>query len=336
MNKLLVILALIATVFYNAQSFARLNPVNTGWAPVDTYADTRINNLVALYVQVQGAQGLQMNQWSMTFRVNGPIYNGIKNFPAQRLKFQFNNLTYSGAGNGIAPTVSNTNLNTAPIPFQITDSYFVQLSPYDLGMKDYFSIIFNYDLMVEGGAYLQEYSSWNNFKVNLIMELRNRKGDLMTEAPLSFDLRIMPMGAPPSTPTYGIQIDANAKNVLLEFKTANDYANGVAKAQTKAFSTYSNTPYVVRVNTLTSTLASSTNKTLPVSAVKLVVRDNQSQAVTGTVNLSSIQQNVLTSAAHSGTRFFDTTYSTEAGDATFTNKSSEQYSGTLVFTMIPQ
>jgi len=336
MNRILLLVSLIFSTWFSAQSFARLSSNNTGWAPVDSYAETRIKNLKVLFLEVQGSQGLQMDRWSVTFRVNGPITNGIKTFPPQKLKYQFSYLTHNGSGNGTPPTAANMNLNTAVLPFQITDSFFVQQSPYNLGIKEYFSINLNYDVIIEGGVYLQEYISWANFKVNMMMELRNRKGDLMTQVPVSFDLRIMPLDTPPQTPSYGLQFDPSAKTVLLEFKTASDYANGVTKTQTKAFSTFSNTPYVIRVNTLTGNLTSTTNKTLPVSAVKLSVRDNQTQAVTGTVSLSSAQQNVITSNAHSANKFFDTVYSTQAGDTTFLNKSSEQYSGTLVFTMIPQ
>jgi hypothetical protein len=35
-----------------------------------------------------------------------------------------------------------------------------------------------YDVMVDGGAYLEEYSSWNNYTVNIIIEIRNGKGRL--------------------------------------------------------------------------------------------------------------------------------------------------------------
>lgn len=336
MNKLLAVVAILLSTLYMAQSYARLSSNNTGWAPVDTYGATRIKNLKVLFLEVQDAQGLQMDRWSITFRVNGPITNGIKNFPPQRLKYQFSFLTYNGAGNGRPPTATNLNLNTAQLPFQITNSYFVQQSPYNLGINDYFSINLNYDVVIEGGAYLEEYSSWTNFKVNMIMELRNRKGDLMSQVPVHFDLRIMPLGTPPQTPTYGMSFDASAKNVLLEFNTANDYANGLSKTQNRAFSTFSKTGYVVRVHTLNSNLVSNTNKTLPVSAVKLTVKDNQSQTVTGNVTLSTAQQNVISSVAHTATKFFDTTYSTQPGDPTFFNKSPEQYSGTLIYTMIPQ
>lgn len=335
MSKLLFVIAFITSSLLLSQSFARLNSHNTGWAPVDTYGGTRIKNLIVLFIEAQGSESLQMDTWSVTYRVNGPIYNGIKNFPPEKIKFQFNNLTSIGPGNGTPPSASSLNLNTGILPFQISESYFVNRSPYNLGFFKYSSMNLNYDVIIDGGAYLEEYKSWNNFYVNLIMELRNRNGVVMTQVPVSFEMRIMPTDTPPQTPTYGIQFDARAKNVLLEFKTASDYANGVSKTLMKAFSTFSSTPYVVRINTLSSNLTSSSNKTLPVSAVQLSVKDNLGGGLTN-VNLSSSPQTVLSNAAHSATKFFDTTFSTRAGDTTFLNNSSEQYSGTLVFTMIPQ
>ena len=65
----------------------------------------------------------------------------------------------------------------------------------------------------------------------MIMELRNRKGELMTQIPVSIDMRIMPLDSPPTTPTFGMVFDENAKNVLLEFKTSSDYSNGNSAAQ---------------------------------------------------------------------------------------------------------
>ncbi|WP_229723830.1 hypothetical protein [Chryseobacterium sp.] len=338
MSKFIALLAVLIFSVADAQTFARLSVHNTGWVPVDTYGETRIKNLKRFFIEVQNANGLQMDRWSVTFRVNGPITNGIKTFPPQKLKYQFSYLSTAGADNGTPVNASSLGLNTAVMPFQIsgTDITTQSQSVYDLGIKNYFAINLYYDVIVEAGAYLEEYKSWSNFKVNMIMELRNRKGELMTQIPVSFDLRIMPLDSPPTTPTFGMVFDENAKNVLLEFKTASDYANGVTKTQSKAFSTFSNTPYTVRVNTIGSSLSSNSNSTLPVNALKMQIRENQTQLLTGNINLSASQQNIISSAAHPALKFYDITYSTQAGDLTFFNRSYDQYSGTVVFTMIPQ
>ena len=158
----------------------------------------------------------------------------------------------------------------------------------------------------------------------------------MDSKPVYFDMQVHPDDLPPSTPSYGIQFDPNANNILLEFKTAGDYANGVSKSFTKAFATTSNTPYVVQVNALNNNLSSINNKLLPINSIKLSVKDNQTQMVMNTISLSNTQQTILSSTAHSGSKFFDTTYFTQAGDTNFFNKAYEQYSGTLIFSIIPQ
>src|SRR5690606_9969246 len=259
-----------------------------GWASVQNYGGVQVNNHSVIFLEMQDSQGNQMKEWSLHFKVNGNITNGTKNFPASRLKFQFNNLTSNGPNSdGVTPTPANMGIITDPIVFSQNFASFVPYSTYSFHVVNkYFSTNLNYNFMIEGGAYLQEYYSAQNYWVPLYIELRNSNNQVKATTTLSFEMQIMPSGNPPQTPTYGIQFDASAKNVLLEFKTAGDYANGVSKTLIKAFSTFSNTPYVVRVNTLNSNLTSSGNHTLPVNAVKLSVKDNQSGAVTGNVNLS--------------------------------------------------
>ena len=289
-----------------------------------------------IFLQVSHSGETSTFGWSLRITPNGPITDGTKSFPPERIKYQVYSVVGSSPNfDGVTASISSLNLLTGQIPLS-TDAYLVQNSPYNLKIQYNFNIRIYYNMIIDGGAYLKEYVSNTNYNVPLRLELINSNGAIIDTKNFNFGMRLAPSDSPPASPTYGIQFDANAKNVLLEFKTAGDYANGVSKTLTKAFSTFSNTPYVVRVNTLNSNLTSSGNHTLPVNAVKLSVKDNQSGAVTGNVNLSGSQQNILTSSAHTATKFFDTTYSTQAGDNTFFNKSYEQYSGTVVFTMIPQ
>lgn len=336
MNKFFVYISLFFAVGYSAQP-VQIVPNNTGFLSVRSYAGATTNSLIAIPIHINNSNGNQVDYWSLSYRVNGLISNGTKNFPPEKLKFRFNSFeSTTPYPKNIMPTTQNTGVNTGVLPFSISDSYFVKNSSYNLEFNGYFRMILKYDVQAEGGAYLEQYSSWNNYTINLIIEMRNRKGELIDSKPVNFAMQVHPDDSPPSNPTYGIQFEPTAKNVLLEFKTAKDYANGVSKTFTKAFSTISNTAYVVQVNALSNNLSSSTNNLLPINAIKLSVKDNQTQAVTGNINLSSVQQNVISSAAHSSMRFFDTTYSTKAGDTNFFNKAYEQYSGTLIFTIIPQ
>lgn len=322
---------------YFSQAAVSLNLHNTGFLAVRSYNGATSISLIKINIHLNYSNGSQMDYWSLTYRVTGPISNGTQQFPADKLKFSFNSIESSTPyPKNIAPTSQNIGLNMGLLPFSMIEKYFVQNSTYNLEINSYTALALKYDVSADGGDYLAPYSSWNNYRVNLIIEIRNRKGELMDSKPVSFDMQVHPDDAPPYTPTYGMQFDANAKNVLLEFNTAEDYANGLTKTQSKAFSTFSKTGYVVQVNTLNSNLTSSNNQTLPVSAIRLTVKDNQSQAVAGNVILSHTQQNVLSSTAHTAPKFFDTTYSTQPNDPTFFNKSPEQYTGTMIYTMIPQ
>ncbi|MGA9213335.1 hypothetical protein [Kaistella sp.] len=314
-----------------------VSPYNTGYIPVRSYNGATANNLIIIPIQLNGSNGTQMNNWSLTYRVVGFISNGKQNFPPDKLKFRFNSFDASTPyPKNTQPTIQNLGLKTGLLPFAITDSYFVDNSSYSLEINNYFALTLKYDVQVDGGAYLTPYASWDNYTVNLMIEIRNRKGELMNSKPVNFVMQVYPEDIPPGSPTYGIQFDPTANNVLLEFKTAKDYTSGVSKTFTKAFSTFSTTPYAVRVNALSNNLSSSTSKLLPINTIQLSVKDNQTQTVTGNIKLSSVQQNIITSPAHTATKFFDTTYSTQAGDMNFFDKPYEQYSGTLIFTIIPQ
>ena len=54
-----------------------ITPFNTGYAPVRSYNGAIISNLVQIQVHANGSQGLQMQNWSMSYRVVGTISNGV-------------------------------------------------------------------------------------------------------------------------------------------------------------------------------------------------------------------------------------------------------------------
>ncbi|WJK01870.1 hypothetical protein [Elizabethkingia anophelis] len=331
-------------LFHGVQLSAQklwITPYNTGYAPVRSYNGATISNLVQIQIHANSSQGIQMQTWSMSYRVVGAISNGgSKNFPVERLKFRFNSVLNSGVNDqGNTANAGNLGLNTNPIPFQYTNSYFVNNSPYNLQIVNrYFMMTLGYDVMVDGGAYLEEYSSWNNYSVNLIIEIRNSKGEIIDSEPINFQMQVHPDDSPPKpVDEYAIMLEPSAKNVLLEFKTPGDYANGVSRTYNRALSVISTTGYTVQVNSLNNDLTSTSNQSLPVNAIGLSVKDSQSQAVMGNVKLLSSKQSIITSLMPAKTeKYFDLTYSTQAGDIRFFNQAQEQYSGTLIFSLIPQ
>lgn len=316
-----------------------IGPYNTGWLQVNSYSGATSNNLIFIPFHINSNQGSQMKRWSLTFRVANPIVNSEgKVFPAEKLSFKLASITGSQANeDGKLPSIANLQPLTNNIPYQFSNSFLVNNSPYSLQMKQYFNMNMQYDVAVEGGAYLDTYKSWQNYTVNLVIELWNSKMETMDSKTVSFQMQVYPSGVPPQPVQNSIIIDGAAKNVLLEFKTPADYVNGVSKTLSRAVSVTSSTGYSVTVQSMYQNLTTSSNQQLPVNLIRMISRDHSTQAVTGNVVLSTASQSVANSnTAATEPRFFDLTYATQAGENSFFNRSYEQYSGTLIFSLIPQ
>ena len=124
--------------------------------------------------------------------------------------------------------------------------------------------------------------------------------------------------------------------MLLEFKTPGDYANGVSRTYNRALSVISTTGYTVQVNSLNNDLTSTSNQSLPVNAIGLSVKDSQSQAVMGNVKLSSSKQSIITSLMPAKQKNILTLPIPLRQGYQIFNQAQEQYSGTLIFSLIPQ
>ena len=338
MNKFLfAVLAILIGCAGAAQT--TIGPYNTGWLPVNSYSGATSNNLIYVPFHINSNQGSQMKRWSLTFRVTNPITNSEgKVFPADKLSFKLASVTGSHTNeDGKLPSVANLQALTNNIPYQFSNSFLVNNSPYSLQLKQYFNMNMLYDVTAAGGAYLDTYKSWQNYTVNLVIELWNSKMERMDSKTVSFEMQVYPSGVPPQPVQNSIIIDGAAKNVLLEFKTPSDYANGVSKTLSRAVSVTSSTGYHVTVQSMYQNLTTSSNQQLPVNLIRLISRDHSTQAVTGNVLLSTSSQSVANSnTAATEPRFFDLTYATQAGENSFFNRSYEQYSGTLIFSLIPQ
>lgn len=332
---LLVLFLLVCTLAVAQPQQVRVNAYGGGQIAVNGYNGSTKSKIMTVQMNISDPKppNTTMDQWSLTYRVNGTITNGSKTFPPDKIKFRFNDLIYNGTNDAnIIPTASSLMLNTGLLPLSYTNSFFVNNSTYNLSLlsKYYMGLTISYDALVDSGVYLAQYSSGTAYAINITVEIRDKTGVIRDSEVASFSMMIVPVYS-----NYGMIFDPAAQNISLEFSSVNAYTGGVSKTFTQAFSTVSTTGYTVKVSTLSNNLTSGNNNVLPFDAVKLTVRDNATQAIKGTVNLSSTKQTVITNAAHS-TKFFDTTYFTTPGDVRFMNKPLGLYSGTLVFEMVPQ
>lgn len=311
--------------------------------PIDSYQGYTATNLLKTYVEKQvNVTVSQMSQWSFRFRLASPITNGAQTISLQdlsKLSIYLTDVQGTTLNNqGLLPSLSNMGGITSPVPFSYLNSSIIPVATYQLQISpsSYFQMLLQFTVKAEPGIWMEPYSSWDNYRVNLIFEIFNSSGQLIDSKPLSYDMRIRPTDAPPG-PSNSLTINPSAASVLMEFKTPGDYVNGVSVEKLNAISVESSSPYILEVRSLSSELASPSS-TLPINTVQLQMRRSSTQQITGTANLSTAAQTLLSSPAHGESRNFDLLYKTTPPSigSGFFNKPYETYSGTIVFSLTPQ
>lgn len=327
---LLALFSLLCTnVVLQAQQ-VQIGAIGRGEITVNGYEGATKSEIMTAQIHLNHATNTDMSQWSLTYKVNGTITNGTQTFPPDKIKLRFSNMTYQNTNDAnIIPTASTLMLKTGLLPLAYSNSFLVQNSTYNLALLNnyYLQLVLNYDAIVDNGVYLAQYSSGTAYPINITLEVRDKNGVVKSSGTANFTLKIVPIYS-----GNGMLFDPAAQNISLEFNSSNAYTTGVSKTYTQAFSTVSTTGYTVKVSAQNTNLTSGAT-ILPVNAIKLTVRDTTTQALKSTVNLSTVKQILIDSATGHTTKFFDTTYSTDAGDTRFMNKPFGQYSGILVFEM---
>lgn len=308
----------------------------SGYMPVNSYNGVEHKNIYILQIDVKAAN-VNVANWSLMARVNDPIRNSEgKIMDPSKVSIRLNNVS------GNSPSIQEMGANTNPIPLSMAEVSIIRYSraPIQSGPTEFTKQMkLSFDIIIAAGSYLEALKSWQNYSMNLVFVLRNAQDQVISQTNRIFGMQIQPSGTPPpdsTTPTLGIQVNSNARNGLLEFKTISDYVNGVSQTYQNGLSITANTPYAVQVKAASSNFTA-VNNTLPISTVSLSLKDPSNSAVGGTIALLENVQTVF-NAINTGTqaRLFDIRYFTQPNDERMLNSKPGNYQTTLTYTLIPQ
>lgn len=220
--------------------------------------------------------------------------------------------------------------------------YIINRSSFPLrnGSNEYYKkYTFDFDILIEGGDYLENLKTYSQYILSLTFSVLGANDKPLTESTSQVGMQIYPTDMPPTEPTYGIEINSNAKNGLLELKSVTDYVNGVEQVYENGLTIISKTPYQVQVRSLTSYFEADNNLTLPISTVRLQIQDPNNSGVGGTITLSEGLQTVF-NATNQGNgkkpRDFNLRYFTQPNDERMINAKPASYKATLMYTLMPQ
>lgn len=328
---------MLMATFFTGKLLAQVDSqVHSEWIRVDSYSGSTTSQAFTFILHLR-QPNINYPKWSLMVRANPYITNHFgKNIDPSRISIRLNRITGG-------PSIQDIGANQTPIPLSFTNQYIFKNSNYPLrhGRFDYYSqYVFEFDIIVSGGAYLEDLKSWLlQYYMSLTFTVESNGKNVITEASDRVGIQIYPTDIPPSGPTYGIEVNSNAKNGLLEFKSVTDYVNGVEQVYENGLSVISDTPYQVQVRSLTSYFEADNNLTLPISTVRLQIQDPKNSGVGGTIILSENLQTVF-SATNQGSenkpRDFNLRYFTQPNDERMINAKPASYKTTLMYTLMPQ
>jgi hypothetical protein len=336
MNKKKLIFAVLFffIAVFNSKYLLGQGSLTTGtqseYVDVQSYAGGLIRpNAFGFRIHINGP--LNIANWSLKVRVIQNINYQGKVFDLSKIRIKINKITGDGY------TLQSIGTSNPEIPLSLADVFIIQNSKMPINESGYKQIYFSFDIYVVGGAYLQDFKSWDNHPFNLVFSLEATSGPISSSQTSGSFLRINPSGTPPVDPVYSIQVNnSNASNGLLEFKSIDDYVNGVSQTYTNGLSLISSTTYALQVKAQTSAFESATNS-IPIGIVSLNLKDPNS-SLEGTVVLSNTVQTVINNASNNGTqaRNFNIRYFTTPNDQRLQNAKPDTYRATLLYTLIPQ
>lgn len=327
---ILLVLIIVMSKRSHAQSIG--SDAQNGYVPVSSYAGVINQNTFGFRIHLYG-KDINVPNWAMALRVNGPIRNSEgKILDPTKLKISIN---YISPG----PTLDQIGTTNAPVPLSQNINYIFKNSRHPLftaSNEDYRQLFFSFNIHVEGGAYLEALKSWQEYIMNVEFQVYNQSGEIVTQSPQFVRFQIQPTGIPPSGPTYSIRVLSGATAGVLEFTKPQDFATGVQAIYPGGLSVISSTPYQLQVRTLTPDFISN-SLSIPVNTVGLQLK-SASTTKQGTVTLSNTTQTIISNETSTGSqaRLYDIRYFTQPNDNRLLKAVPENYQTTLMYTITPQ
>lgn len=332
----LLLMTLLCITVVQAQPNVDINTYSDGFIPITSYQGITTINHSSIQMNLRGNSNLE--NWTLTVRITNPIRNSEgKIFPADKIAMRINHI--EGSIQGITPTITTIGANPNPIFMQQSDVNLIQNSPLKLvspaGTYNQVKIV--YDIIIAGGSYLQNLKSWQNYTFNGLVTLRNAAGNIVSQDNISnYSLQVMPTDSPPIETTYGIEVNINAKNSILNLKTISDYVYGTQVQYDNALKVIASTPYSIQVRSTSSQLTANQFE-LPIGIIKLSVIDSNTTSQVRSVDLSTAYQTIYQSNTASMTpKFFHLKYATPPNDSRLLEAQATTYTTTLIYTLTPQ
>lgn len=356
MNKFLVCIFYFSLFLPFNRVFAqnnlyRLDAYSNAHVPINDYQGATVMAAYKVTLSGSGAGSGQLNlsNWRLAVRLKGVVNpkQGAqdKPFPPGKIALRPNK-TSGSLVPGPVPTVAQIGmtpkaslaLNQAVYLVPQSNAAIVNTTPNN----SYYSVMFEFDFIVEGGAYLANvYQNYTNYNVPLEFILYNEQNVVLSRVtPTNYVIQVNPLGGNPPIPNQlSIKLNGQALNGALEFQTLNDYAQGVSVTYPASLTIASNTDYDILVKSLQQNFSTANNQSsIPLNSVQLRLLANAGHTATVTPRWLSTQDQVLATGAttNNANKTFDIIYNTKANDGLLIQSPAGVYKTILQYQIIPK
>lgn len=348
-NKLLIFVVVIFVIglFSLEQLSAQVtSQAYSNWISLDSYKGSVTKEAFKYMIHIQyenknETNELEYEDWSMQVRVNRSIVNSEgKTIDPSRISILLSRFESIPKGE---PKLSDFKAIRTPIKLGYTDQYIIRKSDEEIESEDYYQQwLFVFDILIEGGDYLEEVKSWKQYPLSLTFTIKDKRGNIITEASDEKGMQIHPNDTPPSGPEFGFEVNANAS---LNFTNPEDYTKQVESNPDNSWlKVSSKKDYVVTVQTNAESFQvnrldnNEGNSSIQVGVVSMEIEDRESNKKGPITPLSISEKTVFNGKGkNKGSEILNVRYFITAEDARgLATKSPGQYSTTLTYTLSPK
>lgn len=317
----------------------RLGGNNKGWLPVNSSSGGQFRNIIDIWLHMEGNVPYDYPNWSIVGRVKSPITNSKnKIFPVDKVKFRYGNRRISGYFVDSNPNANQIGVIQSNIMMSLSSNYFIYKSPLNINAPygKYGSIVLEYDILIDGGNYLKEFVSWDNYRIDFEFSMLDEFGKTISTVSFPIDMQISPNGDYGNVidpPSLGIEVDLFAQNAEIVFINPEDYLKGVVKEYNNALTITSNTPYFISVQAINDRLFSELGS-IDLGIFNVQLKDETTGKSFPNVNLSTYPKTIVTESTEAKARKYSIIYSTTPNE-NLMNSPSGTYSTSLIYSVSP-
>ena len=334
MNNRLIYISIF--IFFTTLSYGQLS--FTGWSEhylgISTYNGATQNEAHTLRFNYSGTN-LNEQGWRLGVKVQTPLKSGNVTFPANKIRLSPKRTN----GEANFPTMQQVGMTAASLTNN-TEVFIVPSSKAALYLKNenggYYFFEMIYDMIVEGGAYLQNLQN-KTFEGVLRFTAYRKNNSIIGFQDINFRIQVHHTlsGTPPIENQYSISFTNEASNAMIEYSSLSDYVNGKSVTYKDGLTVSATTDYQVSVRSINDEFTTDTGDKIDLDVVKLQLAGSSANGPL--TALSYKKKTVVQGLNTSGqSTKFDITYSTDPNDLRLYNVSSKNYSTQLMFEISPR